>query len=61
VSGEPELGARLDSFSEMRWKLEASVLPLATSVDGRRFSLQASLSGLQLQASPGQVRPTRSA
>ncbi|HTQ94006.1 MAG TPA: ATP-binding protein [Streptosporangiaceae bacterium] len=50
MNGEPELGARLDSFSEMRWKLEASVLPLATSVDGRRFSLQASLSGLQLQA-----------
>jgi hypothetical protein len=50
VNGEPEFGARLDSFSEMRWKLEASVLPLATSVDGRRFSLQASLSGLQLQA-----------
>ena len=48
--GEPEFGARLDSFSEMRWKLEASVLPLATSVDGRRFSLQASLDGLQFQA-----------
>src|SRR6516164_6622119 len=50
MNGEPEFGAPLDSFSEMRRNLEASVLPLATSVDGRRFSLQTSLYGLQLQA-----------
>ena len=50
VSGESEFGAPLDSFSQMRRDLEASVLPLATSVDGRRFSLQASLYGLALQA-----------
>jgi len=50
VNGEPESGAPLDSFSEMRRNLESSVLPLATSVDGRRFSLQTSLYGLQLQA-----------
>ena len=50
MNGEPEFGARRDSFSEMRRNLEASVLPLATSVDGRRFSLQASLDGLQFQA-----------
>jgi len=49
-SGESGFGASLDSFSEMRRSLEASVLPLATSVDGRRFSVQASLFGLQLQA-----------
>jgi len=50
VNGEPEVGAPLDRLSEMRRTLEASVLPRATSVDGRRFSLQTSLDGLQLQA-----------
>jgi hypothetical protein len=50
VSGELGLGVPLDGFSEMRRDLEASVLPLATSVDGRRFSLQAPLYGLALQA-----------
>jgi hypothetical protein len=33
----------------MRRTLEASILPLATSVDGRRFSFKASLHGLELQ------------
>jgi hypothetical protein len=33
---------RLDDFSTRRVELEAAVLPLATSVDGRRFGLQAS-------------------
>ena len=33
----------------MRRKLEESILPLATSVDGRRFELQASLHELELQ------------
>jgi DNA helicase HerA-like ATPase len=41
VSEEPGIGAQLESFREMRQTLEASVLPLATSVDGRRFSYQA--------------------
>jgi hypothetical protein len=50
VSEDPGFGAPLDSFSELRRGLEASVLPLATSVDGRRFCLQASLYGLLLQA-----------
>jgi hypothetical protein len=50
VSGESGSGTPLGSFSELRRSLEASVLPLATSVDGRRFSLQASLYGLELQA-----------
>ena len=43
------LAAQLRSFREARRDLEASVLPLAISVDGRRFSFQASLHGLQLQ------------
>ena len=46
---EPVLAAQLAGFREARQELEASVLPLATSVDGRRFSFQASLYGLQLQ------------
>ena len=50
MNGEPEFGAPLDRLSEMRRNLEASVLPLATSVDGHRFSLQSSLYGLRLQA-----------
>ena len=41
--------AQLDSFRQARHDIEASVLPLATSVDGRRFSFQASLHALQLQ------------
>ena len=40
---------RLERFRAVRRDLEASVLPLATSVDGRRFSFQASLHGLELQ------------
>ena len=49
MSMESGLGPQLESFREARRELEASVLPLATSVDGRRFSFQASLYGLQLQ------------
>ena len=36
-------------FRELRRTIEESILPLATSVDGRRFELQASLHGLELQ------------
>jgi hypothetical protein len=43
------LAYQLESFRETRRNLEASVLPLATSVDGRRFSFQASLHGLPFQ------------
>jgi hypothetical protein len=46
---ESGLSDQLESFRAARRNLEASVLPLATSVDGRRFSFQASLHGLQLQ------------
>src|ERR1700749_290362 len=44
------LAAQLAGFREARAELEASILPLATSVDGRRFSFQASLYRLTLQA-----------
>jgi hypothetical protein len=37
---DPGLAAQLAGFREARRELEASVLPLATSVDGRRFSGQ---------------------
>jgi DNA helicase HerA-like ATPase len=43
-----ELEQRLARFRAVRREIEASVLPLATSVDGRRFSFQASLHGLEL-------------
>src|SRR5271169_705637 len=49
ASEQSGFGPQLDTFREVRRNLEASVLPLATSVDGRRFSFQASLHGLQLQ------------
>ena len=40
---------QLESFREARRGLEEAVLPLATSVDGRRFSFQASLHSLEFQ------------
>ncbi len=40
----------LKDYRTQREELERGLLPLATSVDGRRFSLQASLYGLTLQA-----------
>ncbi len=49
ASEQSGLGQQLDAFREVRRNLEASILPLATSVDGRRFSFQASLHGLELQ------------
>ncbi len=49
ASTESELGSQMDTFRRVRRSLEASILPLATSVDGRRFSFQASLHGLELQ------------
>src|SRR5580692_6771445 len=39
----------METFREVRRSLEASILPVATSVDGRRFIFQASLHDLQLQ------------
>jgi hypothetical protein len=49
VSVESGFGPQLESFREARRNLEASVLSLATSVDGRRFSFETSLHGLELQ------------
>jgi uncharacterized protein len=40
---------RLEAFRADRLELERSVLPLATSVDGRRFTFQASAHDLELQ------------
>jgi hypothetical protein len=39
----------VDSYRRTRGDLERSVLPLATSVDGRQFTFQASLHELQFQ------------
>ena len=39
----------LERYRAVRRQLEEEILPLATSVDGRRFSYQASLHGLELQ------------
>ncbi len=50
MTSEGGLSQQVESVREVRRNLEASVLPLATSVDGRRFSFQASLHGLELQA-----------
>jgi len=50
VDSTLSVGGQLDSFRAARRDIEASVLPLATSVDGRRFTFQASLYGLRLQA-----------
>ena len=44
------LDDRIEAFRENRRRLEESVLPLATSLDGRQFSFQASLHELDLQA-----------
>ena len=44
------LDERLEAFRANRRELEAAVLPLATSLDGRQFSFQASLHELDLQA-----------
>ena len=46
---EPSLTGRVDAFRSMRAQAEASVLPLATSLDGRRFSFQARIEGLELK------------
>ena len=50
MDGTSGYSRQLDRFREARREIEASVLPLATSVDGRRFTFQASLHGLELEA-----------
>ena len=44
------LGDRLQAYRAQREELERSILPLATSLDGREFGFQASLHELDLQA-----------
>ena len=43
------LAHQVSTFRAMRAELEASVLPLATSVDGRSFTFQSAIDGLALQ------------
>jgi DNA helicase HerA-like ATPase len=45
-----EVTGRLDGYRNVRREFERSIAPLATSVDGRRFSFQASLHELAFQA-----------
>jgi DNA helicase HerA-like ATPase len=45
-----DVEASLAEYRDVRDALERAVLPLATSVDGRRFSFQTSLHGLELEA-----------
>jgi uncharacterized protein len=45
-----DMARRLEAFRAVRETIEAAILPLATSVDGRTFSFQASLHGLELRA-----------
>jgi uncharacterized protein len=40
---------RLETYRSLRAEIEASILPLASSIDGRRFSFQASVEGLALR------------
>jgi hypothetical protein len=49
-SSQEELDSRLEEYRDLRRDLERAIVPLATSVDGRRFAFQASLHGLELQA-----------
>jgi uncharacterized protein len=45
-----DVQASLEEYRGVREALETAVLPLATSVDGRRFSFQTTLHGLELEA-----------
>jgi hypothetical protein len=40
--------SHLDEYRALREQLEEQILAIATSVDGRRFELQAPLTGLEL-------------
>ena len=44
-----DVRASLEEYRGTREALEVALLPLATSVDGRRFSFQVSLHGLELE------------
>ncbi len=49
-TGAGSVADRVNEYRAYREELERGLLPLATSVDGRRFTLQASLHSLALQA-----------
>lgn len=49
TAGAEPLSDLLDDFRRTRDELESGVLPLASSVDGRQFTFQASLHNLRLQ------------
>jgi DNA helicase HerA-like ATPase len=60
---EATLAARLADYRAVRRDIESNILPLAGSVDGRRFTLQAPVEGLRLRVggyvaleSPGRTR-----
>ena len=46
---EATLAARLADYRVLRRNIESNILPLAGSVDGRRFTLQAPVEGLRLR------------
>ena len=46
---EATFAARLADYRDLRRDIEANILPLASSVDGRRFTLQAPLESLGLR------------
>jgi len=48
-NGPSSLEQGLERFRAVRRELETAILPLATSLDGRRFTFQASLHGLALR------------
>jgi len=49
MADPPGVEAQLAQYRAMRRELEQAILPLAGSIDGRRFSLQASLHGLAFE------------
>ncbi|HSE80235.1 MAG TPA: DUF87 domain-containing protein [Gaiellaceae bacterium] len=49
-ASEGGLEGRLEAYRSLRHDLERTILPLATSVDGRRFGFQASLHELAFQS-----------
>ena len=48
-NGAETLAHGLERYRMLRRELESAILPLATSLDGRRFTFQASLHGLELR------------
>ena len=49
VTAAGSLADVVDEYRQVRGELERTILPLATSVDGRQFTFQASLHNLQFQ------------